>query len=432
MGKTLNGLDEEAYQKGLSQMDHARDFRPFLPEPTPELNCTRKERTEEVMKAAFFADNYARWSDLLAEPFKGITTDGTLRPNARAAALEAGEGQEGSGVDIALIAQAFDALCATLRPHIYDQLRFNKDAREWRRWHNMPAVWERDGIGLEEMTETEREAMHALLRASLSAKGYQELVDLMHINRFSGDLIGRPDYLNENSYSIGLFGSPTDPYWGWQIYGHHIALNCVIVGQNYVLSPSFLAAEPTMTDADDSKGTNAFLDTETAALTLMRELPEPLRESAVLCSSILNADIPEGRRHWADSLHLGGAFQDNRVIALEGVSVREFGLNERAALMALIETFFSLLPKGPKEKRLSEIEASLDETWFCWMGGYDDWAPFYFRIQSPVLLAEFDHHQAVFLTNNEPARFHVHTLTRIPEGGDYAMDLIAQLEETQS
>jgi hypothetical protein len=37
---------------------------------------------------------------------------------------------------------------------------------------------------------------------------------------------------------------------------------------------------------------------------------------------------------------------------------------------------------------------------------------------------EFDHHAGVFLTNAEPAKFHVHTIVRTPNGNDYGMDLL--------
>ncbi len=40
------------------------------------------------------------------------------------------------------------------------------------------------------------------------------------------------------------------------------------------------------------------------------------------------------------------------------------------------------------------------------------------------MLIEFDHHIGVFLTNAEPAKFHVHTIVRTPNGNDYGLDLL--------
>ena len=64
------------------------------------------------------------------------------------------------------------------------------------------------------------------------------------------------------------------------------------------------------------------------------------------------------------------------------------------------------------------------DTHFCWIGGFDEDSPFYYRIQSPVVFIEFDHHAGVFLTNDRPAKFHVHTIVRTPNGNDYGIDLL--------
>ena len=39
-------------------------------------------------------------------------------------------------------------------------------------------------------------------------------------------------------------------------------------------------------------------------------------------------------------------------------------------------------------------------------------------------MIEFDHHSGVFLTNELPAKFHIHTIVRTPNGNDYGMDLL--------
>ena len=57
-------------------------------------------------------------------------------------------------------------------------------------------------------------------------------------------------------------------------------------------------------------------------------------------------------------------------------------------------------------------------------------AAFYYRIQSPVVMIEFDHHKGVVLNNPEPEKFHVHTIVRTPNGNDYGMDLLRLHYET--
>ncbi|MDX6390464.1 MAG: hypothetical protein QOJ73_1527, partial [Streptosporangiaceae bacterium] len=58
-------------------------------------------------------------------------------------------------------------------------------------------------------------------------------------------------------------------------------------------------------------------------------------------------------------------------------------------------------------------------TWFCWIGGYRPGDVFYYRLQSPVLIAELDHHCGVFLDYDTPKPFHIHTVLRTPHGNDY-------------
>lgn len=418
-GKTLVALDDERMHDAFSAMTHPRDFRPFVPqERAPEhLNSDRTTRTQEVMQSEFFRQQRQIFDTLMQQPFHGITTDGKLRPLPRC------------GYAAASVRQRMDsagtALLAVMRPAIAEKVRFAQDdSLHWRRWHNMPMAWPVDGIGLEEMNEAERHAVMQLLRASLSTEGYQQVLDLMLINQFSGELVGREKYLNRYCYSVGLFGHPGDERWGWQIYGHHLALNFSLVGENWVLAPALLAAEPTLIDAGSGAGINTFQSTEEAALTLMRSLSAEHQRAAQILPSILTADVPPERRHWADSLHLAGAFQDNRIIPYEGLCVAAFSKIERDLLMQLIASFHQLWPTEPRRQRLKEIEGQLEKTWFTWMGGYDAWSPFYFRLHSSAVLLEYDCHQAVFLTNKEPARFHVHTIARIPEGGDYGMDLL--------
>ena len=137
-------------------------------------------------------------------------------------------------------------------------------------------------------------------------------------------------------------------------------------------------------------------------------------------------ELPPGRWHFADHLHLGGAHQDNRIVPFEGLRASDMSALQRRNLMDLVAAYVAPLPAGPFAARMSEIERHLAETHFCWIGGFGEEHPFYYRIQSPVTFIEFDHHSGVFLTNPEPAKFHVHTIVRTPNGNDYGVDVLRQ------
>jgi len=128
-------------------------------------------------------------------------------------------------------------------------------------------------------------------------------------------------------------------------------------------------------------------------------------------------------------LIVAGAFRDNSNIANEGVSANKLSSDQKSQLITLTTLYLDHLPSGPKQAKLASIYENLNQTYFCWIGGIDSDSAFYYRIQSPVILIEFDHHSGVFLSNNEPKKFHIHTMVRTPNGNDYGMALLKKLED---
>ena len=92
-----------------------------------------------------------------------------------------------------------------------------------------------------------------------------------------------------------------------------------------------------------------------------------------------------------------GALRDNEQMPFEGIRADRLTENQRGLLVDLIGVYAGLLPAGHDSARLREIAAHLDQTYFAWIGAFDDHQPFFYKVQSPVLLVEFDHHKGVFL-----------------------------------
>ena len=95
-------------------------------------------------------------------------------------------------------------------------------------------------------------------------------------------------------------------------------------------------------------------------------------------------------------------------------------------VVGLVEKFLDYQPPGPRAARIADVRRHLDQTHLCWIGGTSLGDTFYYRIQSPVIMIEFDHHSGVFLANKEPAKCHIHTIVRAPNGNDYGKDLLRQ------
>jgi hypothetical protein len=398
-----------------------QDFRSFIPEPGKSRisGPTARTHTEARLKSPRAQELFGTWAKLAAEPFKGITTDGTVRSGLFS--------PEPAGAPTAAMVEAASMLLKCLTSAERERMCFPVDSRVWQQWQNTENHVEDYGLRLDETADEVREAVMGVLRASLSQKGYEVSCNVMRLNRFLGDLVGGPAILGEWSYIFCLYGAPstTDP-WGWQLFGHHLSLNCLVIGGHMVLTPAFLGAEPAYADSGPFAGISLFEDEERLGLSLMRSLSQAQQHTAIVAHAMMGGDLPPGRWHFADHLHLGGAHQDNRTVPFEGLRPSEMSPLQQRNLLDLVAAYIAPMPSGPYAARMSEIECHLAETHFCWIGGFDEVSPFYYRIQSPVTFIEFDHHSGVFLTNPEPAKFHVHTIVRTPNGNDYGVDVLRQ------
>ncbi len=153
------------------------------------------------------------------------------------------------------------------------------------------------------------------------------------------------------------------------------------------------------------------------------------RAAATVYAVMVDPAMPPGRVHPGDERHLGGAFQDNRVIPVEGVRVADLPAAAQDAARAVAATAVGLLPDGPRAARLREVEEHWAGTTISWIGGHGPDDVFYARLQSPVLVAELDHHCGVFLDYDTPQPFHVHTVLRTPHGNDYGRAWVRQWQE---
>ncbi|MGO4187534.1 DUF3500 domain-containing protein [Pseudarthrobacter sp. TAF60_1] len=406
----------------------APSFRDYLFQPDhPRVAKVRGLDARSYAEAAkddpFAGPMIEGWKKLYPQPFTGVTSDGVVReglfPLADALPGEQAPTQH-------MVAAAEKLLALASLEHV-SRLSYPVAAHEWQSWANPEFMQHDTGLRLDELDPALRDAALAVVEASLSPEGYALARNLMRINGFLGDLVDLPLLMNEYSYNFALYGVPseTEP-WGWQLFGHHVALNCLVAGSQLVVSPVFLGAEPDIIDAGPHEGVKVFKERIRWARELMAELPDQLRAEAVIFEHMEDPAMPEGRLHPGDERHLAGCFQDNRVIPYEGIPVSSMPASALALLDRIVEDSISYLPAGPRAARLREIQEHYAETWFSWIGGWEGEEAFYFRVQSPVAIVELDHHTGVFLNNDIPAPFHMHTVVRTPNGNDYGRALVKQ------
>lgn len=410
----VSGRAEAVELSSASYTEHLIDLAdPLLADVR---GMSYEEFTADRYQAEFLRELLDYWKGLYDEPFVGITADGTVREGLYRL--------ENPGRNDDALTQAGHDLLGELTEEERERVSYPLDAPEWRGWSNPEFVFFRTGLRIEDQSESVAQAILRVVEASLSPEGYARIREAMDLNGYLGELVQLPRIMNNRSYWFSIFGTPSaDEPWGWQLFGHHVALNFLTVGGRHVIAPVFIGAEPALSDGERPP---LFDAREQLALELAGSLTEAQRAQAIVFNSVLDPAMPEGRLHPADERHVAGAFRDNRVVHYEGICASELSEPQRALLRQLAEDFLLLLTAPQREATLADFDAHLSETHFSWYGATDGSQPFYFRIHSPVIIAENDHHAGVWLNNRLPARFHVHTTLRLPNGNDYGKAYLAE------
>jgi hypothetical protein len=347
----------------------------------------------------------------LAEPFKGVTTSGTVTPGLYEL--------RSTGVSTEPVVRAATAFLAALNAEQRAKTQYPVDDDEWRKWANVH-LYPRQGVSFDEMSELQRNAARSLLAASLSAKGLKLSEDIMRLNETLAELNDDNfEEYGEGKYWLTVMGTPSaaEP-WGWQLDGHHLIVNYFVLGDQVVMTPSFWGSEPAVATSGKYAGTRIMDDEQEAGLAMVRSLTPQQRERAVLEPKKTGNNIR------------AQLFSDNVVLDYAGVPVSSFTASQKQQLLDLIELYVGNLRDEHARVHLADVEARLEETYFAWVGETNDDSVFYYRIHSPVVLIEFDHQTPVGLTHlyprGVPYREHIHAVVRTPNGNDYGKDLLRQ------
>lgn len=348
----------------------------------------------------------------LAEPFKGITTNGAVQPGLFAI--------RSTGVSTEPVRKAATTFIAALNPDQRKKTMFPVDDVEWRKWMNQD-FYVRQGVSFKEMSDPQREAAFGLMRASLSAKGLQLSRDIMRLNYTLGEL-NNNDFVRygEWLYWITIMGEPSkDKPWGWQMDGHHLIINYFVLGDQVVMTPTFVGSEPVIAPSGKYKGTAILQQEQRLGLQMVQALDETQKKKCIVqVSKTTNNNVAE-------------AFKDNVVLDYAGIPASAFTAPQKKQFLSLINEYVGNMDEGHAKVKMDEVRRHLDETYFAWIGDTADGSVYYYRIHSPVILIEFDHQLPVGLRHlatdpRLPNHEHIHVVIRTPNGNDYGKDLLRQ------
>jgi Protein of unknown function (DUF3500) len=342
----------------------------------------------------------------IAAPFVGITSDGQPEPGLFRLTP--------TGLSVRPIVEAAQAWLAALEAPQRTQAQFDVESSAWREWSNISPFLMRHGVLLEVLSEAQRELALTLVRQSVSQAAFATARDVMRLNHHIGELTGSWNEYGEWLYWLSIFGTPSasEP-WGWQLDGHHLILNCLVLGDQLVLTPQFLGSEPVLAESGTYAGTRVFEREEDVGFQLMRSLSDAQQDVARI-----------GMQLPFDAV--ATAPHDNLVMPYAGIPASRLSDVQRQKFFDVVDVFIGRWPAGHAELKRDEVVRHLEQTYFAWIGACDETSPFYYRVHSPVVLIEFDHQRGIALDNDEPTRNHIHTLVRTPNGNDYGKDLLRQ------
>ena len=312
---------------------------------------------------------------------------------------------------VAAMAEAAESFLESLSASQRAEATFPFESDERERHHFIPPeTFERNGTLLKELTSEQEVRALDLLSSGLSLRGYQMAQQIMEVEGILGVLVegaGRDFARDQGEYFISVFGTPsTTGTWGWRWEGHHLSLHFTVVeGDATVSTPTFLGANPASVPDGPRKGLRAMHEQEDTARELLASLDADQRRVAIF-SDVAPGNILTGAEMVVDPL--------------EPVGVRgaDLGPSQRDRLMAIIESYISVMSYDIAELRRAEVrEGGLDEVTFAWAGGTERGEVAYYRVQGPNFLIEYDN------TMEDPN--HIHAAFRDFDG-DLGRDVLRE------
>ncbi|MFM2355999.1 MAG: hypothetical protein RLZZ528_1735 [Pseudomonadota bacterium] len=307
-----------------------------------------------------------------------------------------------------LIVNAADAFLASLSAEQREAVLFDwTDQTQRQNWSNFPqggAGVVRAGLSWGDMTQDQRSATVALLRAVLSEDGVLNVLKQMAADQVvaeaeaagGADDSGRPPVsFGDAYYFISFVGTPApDQPWMLQFGGHHLAINATVVGANVTLSPSLTGGEPLRITYEGSE-TRIAENEVTAGDDLLKSLDAGQLSKAVISDTPANLVLGPG--------------EDGSTVEAEGIAGADLNAGQKELLLAVIRSRLGILNADDLAATMAPIEATLDQTTFGWWGPTEPLGAAYFRVTGPHVVIEFSPQ-----ANDGDATNHAHNIYRDP------------------
>ncbi|MDH3272084.1 MAG: DUF3500 domain-containing protein [Gemmatimonadota bacterium] len=311
--------------------------------------------------------------------------------------------------DAAAMTAAAERFLASLEGAQRDAATFPLESDERTRFHFIPIeMFERHGLMIADLTPSQRDLAHGLLRASLSQRGYLTATQIMELEDVLLALEGGGRFARDrDEYLFSFFGTPSDSApWAWRFEGHHLSLHFTVVdGSIVVAAPAFAGANPAEVRDGPQRGRRVLGDREDAGRALMLALDAGQRAVATI-----QAEAPR-------DIVTGAELEIDRLTP-RGLGFSDMTDDQRALLLDLVSVYTGMMADGISEVRFARIaDGEIRRTSFAWAGSVEAGEPHYYRVQGPTFLIEYD--------NTQNGANHIHSVWR-EFGNDFGRDLLRE------
>ena len=289
-------------------------------------------------------------------------------------------------------------------------------------WHNTPASnGNRDGITYGDLSDEQLALFQALLQGFLSDDGYQKVDEVTFLAEgFLNEL--RANMWATEYYSIDMFGDPENSgSWGFQLDGHHAAINFLVHGDAVSIVPAFLGSEP-IVGTFEGIDFDVFADERDLALALYNNLTDEENATAASTGDSATMHVGPANRNGDPDPYRG----DYDYSGFEtGLRYADMSETTQANLIALMKVYVYNLNTPFADVWWEAIMQNIDDTYFVWLDDVETptvTTQFYYRIYNPTLWVEYNMENPVGQGLEDWN--HAHTITRIPstaQGGDYGI-----------
>ena len=283
------------------------------------------------------------------------------------------------------------------------------DTPDRREWTYLPGP--RAGVAVEDLDETAREHLDALLDATLSASGAERTRQVMELDDVLRGLErdrGKGGWERRSSgrYWVRVLGDPAGDVWAWHLGGHHVAIHATVVGDVLASSPCFLGANPAVVPGGPHAGLQVLREEEALARDLLGSLGLDQLRTAVVAATA-PSDIATRHDPVAD-LSLVPA----------GLAHADLDTAQRRRLEALVRCYVDRAREDVATERWRTlVDEGLGAVTFAWAGTAAPGEPHYYAVKGESFLVEYD--------NTQDDANHAHTVWRDLRR-DWGEDLLAR------